>query len=486
MAPKVFIFTLLFYCTCDLVAQSDFVFRYSTPNDEIPTSIIETADHGYIVSAGIGTYGAAYQTLFIRLDNNGDTLRTKKIICQAGNSGIGKLLKLENGTYVGVGVKTTSTGKQKLWLLNFSESLTILKDTSYCFNLVDVSNCYGFFDHFSNLIVYGHGSVNSSSAPHPFVFRVSQNLDSLKYEFLTASTSQLVYSMIEKPDTSGYLMMITGHYGLNTNSSSQMLTIDYSLNVTHTDSIPGQLALYLDSKFLNTNELIITGKRTYQNSNPRTDKLGILKLDSLYQMENEYYLGPEDTISYPGYYSNLDFIDTNKIFFAGTVNQNIYSSFPTNPSYILVGRFNSSLQLTCQNYYGGDQYYGVCCMTAVSDGGLIIGATAFNYLYQDHERDIYILKIDSNGLITGQNNLDILYHNSVVVFPNPGGNFINIENVTINSNFLLFDLSGHKIIHQSIDQKNNVVYTGNIPIGNYLYQLIEKGRLIGYGKWIKK
>jgi hypothetical protein len=292
--------------------------------------------------------------------------------------------------------------------------------------------------------------------------------------------------MIEKPDTSGYLMMITGHYLLNTNSSSQMLTIDYSLNVTHTDSIPGQLALYLDAKFLNTNELLITGKRTYQNSNPRTDKLGILKLDSAYQIENDYYLGPVDTISYPGYYSNLDFVDTNKIFFAGTTNQSLYSSFPTNPSYILVGRFDASLQLTWQNNYGGDQYYGVCCVAAVSDGGLIIGATSFNYLYQNHERDVYILKVDSNGLITSQNNLETPTDNKVFIYPNPGNNIINIETQSKNLFFCLFDLMGRKIIHQFIDPKQKVVHTGSLPKGIYVYQVIENGSLIGYGKWIKK
>jgi hypothetical protein len=487
MATKASIFfTFFIFCVYNIQAQSDFIYQYSTPYDEIPTSIIETADHGFIISAGIGTNGAEYQTLFIRLDKNGDTLLTKKINSPEGNCGINKLIKLENGTYIGIGVKIDSLDRQKLWLLNFSESLIIINDTSYYFALESLFNCSGFIDHSSNLMVYGYGFINSTSAPHPFVFRVSQNLDSLQFKYYNEPTTQLVYSMLEKPDISGYLLMITGQYLANTNSHSQILSIDYSLNVNQTDSIPGQLAFYLDSKFLNTDKLLITGKRTYQNSNSRTDKLGILKLDSSFQMQNEYYLGPLDTISYPGYYSNLDFVDSNKIFFAGTANQSIYTSFPTIQSYILVGRFDSSLQLTWKNYYGGDQYYGVCCLAAVSDGGLIIGATSYNYLYQNHERDIYILKVDSNGIITGLNDLGYFKNRRVTIYPNPGQNMINIETQSKNPIFSLFDLTGREIIHQSIDIKQKIIYTGSLSKGIYLYQVIENGSLIGYGKWIKK
>ncbi len=465
--------------------QSGFIFKYSTQNDEIPNSVIETADSGFIITAGIKTPTNGYQTLLIRLNKNGDSTFSKTLIFNNGISGLGSLIKLENGSYLGVGGKILGSGWFKLWLLNFTDNFTIIKDTSYFITTGSMFTYNGFVDHNSNLIIYGSLALTTTSAPHPFIFTSNQALDSLGYKFFDVSTSQVAYSMIEKPDSTGYIMMISGNYQVNLNSPSQLLTLDYSLNVNEIDSLPGKLGWYLNSKPINRHDIIVTGLRWYEGSIPQMEKIGIVKLDSTFTMKDVFYLGPQDTISYPGIYSNLDFIDTNRIFCAGTTNVNISNVYSAIPSFIIIGRFDSFLHLSWQKYFGGDQYYIVNCVRSVKDGGVIIGATSYDYQRQNHERDIFVIKVDSNGLITGQNELTPVKVDDVIVYPNPGNDFMDVETQLKGTAFHLYDFMGNEVYLKDLVPGRNRLAVMGLTEGVYFYTVVRDSQLIQSGKWIK-
>ncbi len=53
--------------------QSGFVFKYSTLNDETPSGIVETSDHGFMICGSKGTYPDSYHTLLIRINMYGDS-----------------------------------------------------------------------------------------------------------------------------------------------------------------------------------------------------------------------------------------------------------------------------------------------------------------------------------------------------------------------------------------------------------------------------
>ncbi len=468
-------------------AQSGFIFRYSSPDDKIPSAITETPDHGFIIASSFGTYASIHNTLLFRLNKHGDTLKTKKLINPYGGCSISNLLKLPGGFFLGVGAQTFPSGQNRLWLLILSDSLKIIKDTSFNFGLQIVSSNFGFLDHSNNLIVYGCGQTDSLKiASHPFIWLLSPNLDSLKYSYYNDSThSQHVYSMIEKSDTTGYFMMLTGKYLINTSSYSQILTIDLSLNVTKIDSMPGKLALYLNSKVLNKDEILICGKRDYPSLSPRTDKIGILKIDKSFLINESYFLGPDDTITYPSVFNNLDFTDPNKIYCAGTVNVNIGAVFSTIPSSIIIGKFDTSLNLLWQRYFGGDQYYVVYTMVATSDGGCIIGSTSFDYTKQNQERDLQFIKIDSNGLINGQNDLPKITKFKTVLYPNPGKDWVCINTALTEAELILYDLTGREIYSQSLVIGRGPMNVQKFKHGLYIYKILQNYEVRECGKWIK-
>ncbi|MCX6280746.1 MAG: T9SS type A sorting domain-containing protein [Bacteroidetes bacterium] len=487
---KIIPLLLLFFCF-SLVqgySQPGFIFRYSTSLDEYPNDIIETSDGGFIISISIGTYPLDYQTLLIRLDQYGDTIRTKKIIVPGGTCFIYDIVKLDNGNYMGLGLKKPDSISARLWLLTLSDSLTVINDTTFSTVFTYCWNLYGLINHMHNIIIYGDAIPHTDPpSPNPFVFLISQSSDSLFSHYYINPWGQMVFSMIEKKDTSGYLMSLEGSMnGPSANSPCQFIKMDYDFNITSTDSVPGSLEAYLIVRTISAGEYMITGLKHIWNSNPRTDKIGILKLDTSFHIKKEFFFGPDDTVSYPAYNTNLDFLNVNNIFLGGVANQDWGGVFSYNLSYIILGKFDSSLNLSWQKYYGGDMYYMVWSVIATTDGGCIIGASSNDYAVQGEERDIYILKVDSNGLITGINNHPPDQTNQVVIYPNPGNDLLYVETQLKNAVFHLFDLTGREILNSGLSPGRNSIQVRDINSGLYIYKVIQNSQVKECGKWIKE
>jgi len=469
-------------------AQSGFIYRYSTPEDEWPSDIVQTSDGGYIISAAIGTFFNQYQTLLIRLSSSGDTIMTQKLSEPNGYCVMTDLVKMEDGSYMGIGQMQTFANGYKLWLVRFNESLTILLNKSFSFNDSLVLSYFnaGFVDHFHNLIVYGAAApADTIGKNHTYIFKFTQTGDSIDFHYYRSHYGQVPSSMVEKSDSSGYYLANTGLYEFQPSTASQVLTINYSLEVTDIDSIPHTYAFYLNIKCLELNKILLTGKKALENTNPRTDKLGIQKLDTTFHCMGEYLLGPDDTVSYPAYYTNMDFKYVTRLYYGGIANQSI-GAFPNFPSYILLAQFDTSLNLAFKKYYGGDVNYMLWSVIATTDGGCILGASSYDWTIQNQERDIYILKVDSNGLITGMEENSQLQLPKVIITPNPGCDKLNCESHCRVSSLALTDMIGKEVYRQKMDQGRNCYDIQNLKPGFYIYTVYDGQGIVQTGKWIKK
>lgn len=483
---KIIIISTSLVLSINLYCQTSFVYKYSTLSDEGSRDAVETLDGGFIVTASIGDfYSHMYSTLLIKLNQFGDTVLTKIISMNPGTCLIGDLVRASDGNYFGVGVKDFSPGVN-LWLLKISPDLDILQDTTYSIGVAGIISHYALVNQYNNLVIYGSASVNGFNN-HPYIYQFTQAGDSLSYRYYNDSTSsEYVFSMIEKPDISGYFMMILGKYQVPMNNvPGQILTLDYNLEVIGIDSLPGGLSMYYNSKVINNHQFVLTGKKTTMFS-PRTDQLGIFKLDTSFTVMNEYYLGPEDTISYPGYLHNLDFIDSNNIYYGGTCNQAI-ADFSSNKSYYMLGNFDSSLNLKWQKYYGGDMYYTLWGLIATSDGGCLLLGSSYDHLTQDMERDIYIIKVDSNGVITSTDETRQVAIHDAIVYPNPGKDYLMIESgpQVTGATMVITDIYGKQVLSETLNGSRININTHSLHAGTYLWQIILRNKVIETGKWIK-
>ena len=131
-------------------------------------------------------------------------------------------------------------------------------------------------------------------------------------------------------------------------------------------------------------------------------------------------------------------------------------------------------------------YYMVWSILATTDGGCIIGASTNDYTIQGEQRDIYILKVDSNGIITGINSDPPSKKQGTRIYPNPGTELINIE-TTLNSSIVYFyDLTGREICAQSLVSGNNPVNVQKLKSGLYIYKILQNSEVRECGKWIKE
>jgi len=148
--------------------------------------------------------------------------------------------------------------------------------------------------------------------------------------------------------------------------------------------------------------LILSGIKVISHSPHALNMLGIEKVDTSFIILNSDTLGSmnPDTLSYPGYFTNIDISNSSTIYYGGTFHQDNYQVFSYYDSWILLAKFDSNLNLQWEKFYGGDIYYDLWGLRATNDGGCLLLGSTYDDQIQYNERDIIIIKVDSNGVIT--------------------------------------------------------------------------------------
>jgi ABC-type metal ion transport system substrate-binding protein len=104
---------------------------------------------------------------------------------------------------------------------------------------------------------------------------------------------------------------------------------------------------------------------------------------------------------------------------------------------------------------------------------------------QDQERDIYVVKVDSNGLITWTKEIPT-DKQETSIYPNPGTSQLNIKTKGNLKDFELLNINGQVVIREMLDKNNSIINVESIKPGIYFYRLVDKkNKTVETGKWIK-
>jgi hypothetical protein len=244
------------------------------------------------------------------------------------------------------------------------------------------------------------------------------------------------------------------------------------------------------AKWLNDSVYLVTGYKPIYNDPIRID-LGIIKLNANDDFIAGNHFGKSgDTTSYVGASSNLDFISSDEIFFGGTSNIVPPGLYQTEDSWIILNNLNSNLNLNWQRFYGGDAAYFLWALKATLDGGCLLMATRYDADIQDHELDIFILKVDSNGLLTSTGDNPSIPVQQLAIFPNPARDVITIRYPDIfgydDKEIIIFNSLGNKIVHISATKNltETPVNVSTLPAGLYYTVLRVEGEKVAIGKFI--
>jgi len=126
-----------------------------------------------------------------------------------------------------------------------------------------------------------------------------------------------------------------------------------------------------------------------------------------------------------------------------------------------------------------------------SDGGCLLYAMRYDYLVNNNERDVHIIKMQREDMElitkisqTNDNNTDIL------AFPNPAKEQINIPlsgMLKQSARILVFKQDGRKVFDKQIEGPGNLISLGitNLSEGLYIYKVQQNDQVIQRGKFLK-
>ncbi len=440
----------------------------------------------------------------------GDTIASSKFRKQVDYYDFSKIFKLDNNQFVAVGSSFNFGSNisvsihNKVMYYTFNIDLDSISFKEICMEDAPIQ-----YLSMRDAIINNNNHIVSlcedMSKRNIMLLEASTAGDSIRSSHLIPTYGVKIYSIMQKPDYTGYLIICEGNYNIPFESYlSHIITVDNNLNFISIDSLPGECAYFSQLRQFN-NGILIGGRavRSWGGIPPPipppvpyvTEEYCIEKLDNNLNVAKQVYLShvvlnhhgsASDTISYPAMDQNFAFIDTNNIY---ACHYRAYppAGYPNKQNYFVIARFNANLDKKWQYYFGYDAYYWPNCIIATLDGGCFISGIRYDAATQNQEYDIFYLKLDSTGLFVSTHEPKIEIH-LAIMFPNPGTDKITLESgpQLTGATFMLFTMLGVKVMEQTISSKLQTMNAGNLLSGTYVWEIVKYGKTVDSGKWIKQ
>ena len=427
-----------------------------------------------------------FDSFLYKLNNDGDTLFCKKFYK------IDTVLFLENI------ISCKSSPVEYLLFATCYKSSEDWRKTSQVFYRIDSEfniiwekiynlrpeECYWTYGSDSQILQKKDSGFiignNIDATENLVFFEMSRFGDSLKYRHYTAdSSAQMLLNLTYNHDSSAYYAFTS--YAHDYQGNIQVITIDTNLNQTNVNSLADNFRFLSSSKLLPGGNIISAGNYTslLQLS---ICALGIAKYDNKKDIIDSCLIGVDGIdIRKDGGFMSLDYYYPNSIYFAGTYDYDV-GIWVQHPSYIIIGHVDSSLNLISEKYIGGDAYYMFSTITATNDGGILVGASRYDYLTQDYEHDAYFFRFDSLEMTVsvGENKSPLV--KNAIVYPNPAKDQFYLRTSQTNSRLLIYDLSGNMVFSQQIENNITKIQSNKITPGVYVWKLVKEFLQIETGK----
>lgn len=247
------------------------------------------------------------------------------------------------------------------------------------------------------------------------------------------------FDIIEKSDQTGYYTYGRWYTGLLTLAGQRFeLTKEFdSVNIV---TVPHFINNYVSSEMLNDSIIIIYGGGT-GGEIPSYSLCVLTTTIDNDPIDFNHFKIEGDMRDYPALFRGLS-INGNNIYMGGTSNLDYFNPFfSTLDSWFHLIKINPDITPVWENWYGGDAYYFLYSILATTDGGCLMVGNRYDYETQDQERDIYIAKVNTEGLIVWTQEIqpdESLFS----IYPNPGNESLNINSPLDHLQVQLFGLTG--------------------------------------------
>lgn len=493
MKERLIVLILILLVIPPLFAQQTFEKIISHHEDQVISSVVGDEEGNFLLAGSISTIDLQLQSGYIvKLDEFGNILQELTIRQNDASSCCFFNIHHINQYYYLLGAVSIDSVNDKLWYVKLNCDLEIEKEQ--LLNTVDervFSAMNSILDSDSNFVLTGYTQrieINHMGNPifnyDPFFYKVNLEGDSMKAKFLTYTHPlSVIYDIIESKDSSRYFAFgwkFTDVFS----TSSVMLTLNKELDSIDIDSIPLGIMLYYSPTYINETDMLIYGVGASE-----VYALNALSITEQAEMINYNHFKMEGSMrDYPSLQNGIS-VNNDNIYIGGTSNFDYHTPhYSANDSWFHLIKINEDITPQWEYWYGGDAYYSTYSILATDDGGCLMVGNRYDYEAQYLVRDIYIVKVNSEGLITSIPEHLGIEMQEAIVYPNPGNEVIKVR-IAIQypqSTFELFDMNGQFVLRENFLGTDGVVNTTFLPQGTYLYKITSTDGLNESGKWVKR
>jgi len=478
------ILLLIFLLVYNFVSgQSTFTLLISNPTNEYPGDIIELSDQSFILSSAFFTDSpdqAAQR--FFKISREGTITLDSIFENPNGRGTLLTLVYINDTSIFCIGDWANLNEKDQKWVAGIDSGFNIHWNKKYQLSYNYAKTATAFLNYQGRIISAATATNDDPSHSYLYFQEYSLTGDSIISSMDSSVISPLIFDMMEFPLNGMYRAAVSG-YGQN--SMGQLLMIDSSLTIVNVDPIPNSVYWYNALKKINDSSYYISGNK---HPNQSYD-YAIMLLDENNDCKKISVLGQNDTIDYAGTVQSMDFLNPDKIFVGATSNIALYSGhYGQQNSWYAMSNFDSALNLRWTKYYGGDAYYFLQSVVATQDGGAILVGTRYDYPTQSNQCDIYLIKVNENGVLTNDDHKQSPPVHDAIVFPNPGSDYLIIESgpQISDAEFRMISIDGKQVITKTLIERKTTLETQFLPPGSYVWQILFNNKVIESGKWIKE
>lgn len=493
MNKALFFLFLTLIISQTVFSQQTFEILLSNPKDETIQDIIEEENGNFLLAGrSIINESSSISGYILQLDSFGNVLFESTSFPIGDYAWFSSVYKINDNYYLLGTIKETVKPKDdRLWYLKLNLDLQVVDQKTFPLPMNRwFSYINSIVDSDTNFVLTGYVTRNDTTPggvvfPNhdAFFYKISLEGDSLASHFYTSEIRwHFSFDIIESTDKSKYYAYVSHFISGVTEYDSQRLTLDKNLDSIALEPIPFYMYDPNSPVYLNETDVLISGKGT--GDYPRNHVIAIH--NEAGEIINTNHFKKEPYREQPPMKNGISKFGDN-IFVGGISNFDIGNPFwSTQNSWFHLVKVNTDLSMVWEKWFGGDAYYFMYNILATRDGGCIMVGNRYDDQTQNQERDVYIVKVNGDGLIVWEREISMNDRFSIV-YPNPGHQ-LNIRLAAQHSQALLslFDQYGRLVLQQQLTQPESLVETTHLLPGVYLYQLAGPTGLSESGKWVKK
>ncbi|MCD4732121.1 MAG: T9SS type A sorting domain-containing protein [Bacteroidales bacterium] len=481
MKIKIIFIAIIYLSSLLGFSQSTFTKWISTEENEILWRMEKIDDDNYLVVIGRGYYTnhleffLNVENVFYKMNGNGqilDSLVTDKILDY--EIILSNVIRIDQeGFLCAANALNTETLDEQLCLFRLDENLNI---TDYSFHgSADVNEVVTWFtiNHEGDIVFTG---INRSEEPlgETFLWKFDPEGNELEFKadssYLTVGPTIIELAGNNKYYVFEHTWVAIYNQDFENDTILDLEISDIFFSLTRKHVIVDDFHHLLYGIILNA-------------PGPNPWDMAVLLMDENYQIDAMNTYGTPDTND--AAYS-ISLITTDQFYLGGIKNNDILE---LEDSWLSLYKTNLSGDIFFSRFYGGYGYYFGVQTIATQDGGCLLAANYWDFYTwipgEPENHDVFIMKVDENGLLTNIPKNIPFEQTDILVFPNPGKDYLKIESSLKNLSFQLFNVTGEVVLQKDFNSSVKL-NTDNLPSGSYIYRITINEEIIKTGKWIKK